>query len=117
MAGSWRVTLTREMSEEARNRPEAVRTADQYQPAPVEKQIVIIFAGTNGFLDDLPVEECRPFEAELYRYLENARPEMLRKIATQKAFDDKGELRNELKAVLTEFKQRFLAERQKVAAD
>src|SRR5204862_3291824 len=34
---------------------------DQYRPVPVEKQIVIIFAGTNGLLDDLPVEDCLPF--------------------------------------------------------
>src|SRR5579884_1760739 len=91
---------------------------DQYQPLPVEKQIVIIFAGTNGFLDDLEVEDCRPFEMELYRYLDNARPDLLRKIAAQKEFDKKDELRNEITSVLTEFKQRFLGERRKkVAAD
>jgi F-type H+-transporting ATPase subunit alpha len=88
---------------------------DQYHPLPVEKQVAIIFAGTNGFLDDLEIEDCREFEAELYRYLENARPEVLRRIATQKEFDKKDELRNELKAALSEFKQKFVAERQKVA--
>src|SRR5271169_6226759 len=46
----------------------------QYRPLPVEKQVVIIFAGTNGLLDDLAVEQCRPFEAELYKFLENSRP-------------------------------------------
>ncbi len=92
---------------------------DQYQPAPVEKQIAIIFAGTNGFLDDLPVEECRPFEVEMYRYFDNAHPDLLKKIAKQKEFDSKDELRNELKSALGEFKKRFLTERQKtkVAAD
>jgi len=80
---------------------------DQFQPLPVEKQIAIIFAGSNGFLDDLPVEDCRPFEAELYRYLENAKPEILQKIATQKEFDKKGELSNELKAAITDCKKRF----------
>ena len=44
----------------------------QYQPLPVEKQILIIFAGTNGYLDDLPVEQCRKFEEELYRFVDNA---------------------------------------------
>ncbi len=44
----------------------------QYQPLPVEKQIVIIFAGTKGYLDDLPVEQCRKFEEELYRFVDNA---------------------------------------------
>ena len=39
----------------------------QYSPVPVEKQVLIIYAGTNGFLDDLPVDQCRAFEAELYQ--------------------------------------------------
>jgi F-type H+-transporting ATPase subunit alpha len=83
---------------------------DQFQPLPVEKQVVIIFAGTNGFLDDLEVEECRPFEAELYRYLENARPEILQRIAAQREFDKKGELAGALKAVITDCKKRFKTE-------
>src|SRR5207244_2869231 len=37
----------------------------QYEPLPVDKQILIIFAGTNGMLDDIPVEQCRAFEEEL----------------------------------------------------
>ena len=45
---------------------------DQYQPLPLEKQIMIIWAGTKGYLDDIPVEICRKFEAELYRFTENA---------------------------------------------
>src|SRR5205807_9890497 len=44
----------------------------QYQPLPIEKQIVIIFAGTQGYLDDLPVDQCRKFEAELYRFMDNS---------------------------------------------
>ena len=44
----------------------------QYQPLPVEKQVAIIFAGTQGYLDDLPVEQCRKFEDELYRFMDNA---------------------------------------------
>ena len=44
----------------------------QYQPLPLEKQIVIIFAGTKGYLDDLPVERCRKFEEDLYRFVDNA---------------------------------------------
>ncbi|MBI3695631.1 MAG: F0F1 ATP synthase subunit alpha [Acidobacteria bacterium] len=90
---------------------------NQYQPLPVEKQIAIIFAGAMGFLDDLEIEQCRDFEAELYRYLDNVRPDLLKKIATQREFDRKDELRNELKAAIADFKQRFLAERQRLAAD
>jgi F-type H+-transporting ATPase subunit alpha len=89
----------------------------QYQPLPVEKQIAIIFAGTNGFLDDLEVEQCRPFESVLYRYLDDVRPDLLKKIAAQKEFDKAGALTAELKAALAECKQRFLAERRSAAAD
>jgi F-type H+/Na+-transporting ATPase subunit alpha len=77
----------------------------QYQPLPVERQILIIYAGVNGMLDDLPVEDCRKFEAELYRFVDNAHPGLLAKIREQKALDDalKGELNN----VLKEAKERF----------
>ena len=47
---------------------------DQFQPLPVEKQVLIIFASGNKFLDDLPVDECRRFEAELYPFVETNYP-------------------------------------------
>jgi F-type H+/Na+-transporting ATPase subunit alpha len=80
----------------------------QYQPQPVEKQIVIIFAGTQGYLDDLPVEQCRKFEEELYRFVDNAHRGLWEEIRTKKALDD--DLRAKVKAVIEEFKGRFLAE-------
>ena len=83
---------------------------DQYLPLPVEKQIAIIFAGAQGFLDDLEIEQCRPFEAGLYRYLENVKPELLRTIASKKEFDKAGALAGELKEALGDYKKRFLAE-------
>jgi len=86
---------------------------DQFLPLPVARQVAIIFAGTNGLLDDLDVEQCRPFEAALYRHLEDACPEILQKLAAQKEFDKKGELAGELKAAIAECKKRFLAERRK----
>src|SRR5246127_5585432 len=52
----------------------------QYHPLPLEKQILIIYAGTKGFLDDLPVEQCRKFEAELYKFAENSSRAMLAEI-------------------------------------
>jgi F-type H+-transporting ATPase subunit alpha len=88
----------------------------QYRPLPVQKQVAIIFAGTRGFLDDLDLELCREFEEELFRYLDNVRPELLKRISTQREFDKKGELENELKAALADFKQRFQAERKQSAA-
>ena len=82
---------------------------DQYKPLPVEKQIVIIFAGTKGYLDDLPVEQCRPFERELYDFLDRQEGGILAKIAEQKKLDDA--LSGEIHSVLEEFKQRFLSQR------
>ncbi len=83
----------------------------QYQPLPVEKQILIIFAGGNAYLDDLAVEECRPFEAGLYRYVENSHPGLLAEIREKKNLDDA--LRGKLHAALKDFKERFIAERGK----
>src|ERR1700746_3688384 len=76
----------------------------QYQPVPVEKQVAIIFAGTNGLLDDLAVEDCRAFETELYRFLENSRPGILSGIREKKIIDDA--LRADLTAAINEVKGR-----------
>ncbi len=86
----------------------------QYEPLPVEKQILIIFAATNAYLDDLPVEACRPFETGLYRFADNAHPNLLQRIRDEKKIDDS--LRAELHAVLKEFKERFTSERAQAAA-
>ncbi len=80
----------------------------QYQPLPLEKQIAIIFAGTQGFIDDLPVEQCRKFEEELYRFIENAHPAIFTEIRDKKALDDA--LKGKLTAAIKEFKARFVAE-------
>ena len=77
----------------------------QYKPLPVEKQVAIIFAGTNGLLDDLAVEECRPFETELYRFLENSRPAILNDIREKKTIDDA--LKADLTAAINEVKARI----------
>src|SRR6202142_1476909 len=80
----------------------------QYQPLPLEKQILIIFAGTKGYLDDIPVEQCRKFEAELYRFVDNAHRSLWEEIRTKKALDD--DLRARVVKVIEEFKARFVAE-------
>ncbi len=80
----------------------------QYQPLAVEKQVLIIFAGTNGFLDDLPVESCGKFEQELYRFVENSQGAILKDIREKKILDD--DLRTRMHAALKEFKERFVAE-------
>ena len=81
---------------------------DQYSPLPVTKQILAIFAGTNGFLDDLPADRCRAFEASLYQFLDSAKPQLEQKIWEKKELND--ELRAEMKSVIAEAKTRFLAE-------
>ena len=80
----------------------------QYQPLPLEKQILIIFAGTQGYLDDVPVESCRKFEEDLYRFADNAHRPVLQDIAARKVLDD--DLRGRVTSLIEEFKARFMAE-------
>ena len=82
---------------------------DQYTPLPVEKQVSIIFAGTNGLLDDLEAADCRPFEQYLYRFLDASHPALLQKIRERKAIDD--EIKGGLQKAITEAKERFKNER------
>jgi F-type H+-transporting ATPase subunit alpha len=86
----------------------------QYRPLPLEKQIVIIFAGTQGHLDDLPVEQCGAFEEGLYAFVDSARQDVWEEIRAKKALDDA--LRANLAAVIQEFKARFVAEHTAVTA-
>ncbi len=76
---------------------------DQYEPLAVEKQVAIIYAGTTGLLDDLPVEKIKEFEAEFYNYLYSNGPEIIEKIRSTGQLD--GATENQLKQILTEFKQ------------
>ena len=85
----------------------------QYAPLSFSKQILIIYAGTNGFLDDLPVEDVREFEKQLHQYAETMGPAVLKAIMEKKTLDDA--LKAEVHKLVTEAKQRFLAERQAAA--
>ena len=87
---------------------------DQYQPLPFSKQILIIFAGTNGFLDDMPVEQIRDFEAELYKYVDSMNPKLLQAILEKKTIDDA--LKADMTRTLKEFKQNFVSARQTAGA-
>ncbi len=82
---------------------------NQYQPLPVEKQILIIFAATNGFLDDLPVESLRQFEQELYDFMDSRGTAMLARITETKTLDD--ELRQQITEAIGEFKKGFVEQR------
>ncbi|MGA7222640.1 MAG: F0F1 ATP synthase subunit alpha [Candidatus Acidiferrales bacterium] len=78
---------------------------DQYQPLPVEKQVLIIFAASNKYLDDLPVDQCRRFEKELYPFLETNYNGLLKSLREKKAFDDA--IKAEAKKALDEFSEQF----------
>src|SRR5262249_41407599 len=86
----------------------------QISPLPVSKQILSNFAGTNRFLDDLPVDQVRAFEAELYKYVDSANPGLLRSIMEKKVLDDA--LKAEMTTVIKQAKETFVADRQAVAA-
>jgi F-type H+/Na+-transporting ATPase subunit alpha len=80
----------------------------QYHPLPLEKQIMIIYAGTKGYLDDLPVELCSKFEEELYRFVETAHGNVLDEIRAKKALDK--DLEAKIRSVIEELKARFVTE-------
>jgi len=80
----------------------------QFSPLPVEKQILTLYSGTGGYVDDLSLGQIRKFEEELYRFLDNAHQPLLAEIREKKSLDDT--LRGKIDAVLKEFKQRFLAD-------
>jgi F-type H+-transporting ATPase subunit alpha len=73
----------------------------QYQPLAVEKQVAILFAATNGYLDNVPVEKLLQYEEGLYRFLQSHRPEVLTAIAEKKVLDD--DTKAALKGALEEF--------------
>jgi F-type H+-transporting ATPase subunit alpha len=75
---------------------------------------MIIFAGTNGYLDDLEVEQVRAFSEDLNKYVESMNPKLLDTIMQKKTIDDS--IKAEIEKTLKEFKQRFVAERQTAVA-
>ncbi len=77
----------------------------QYQPVPVDQQVAIIYAVTNGHLDDVDVAHVRKWEAEFLAYLETQRPKVLEGIRTKKTLDDENTAA--LKAAIAEFKATF----------
>ncbi|MEO8724917.1 MAG: F0F1 ATP synthase subunit alpha [Acidobacteriaceae bacterium] len=87
----------------------------QFQPLPFSKQIAIIYAGTNGFLDDLDVGDIRAFETELYRYVDASNPELFKSIAEKKALDDT--IKSDLNTTLKQFKEQFIAARKDKKAE
>ncbi len=87
---------------------------DQFHPLPFSKQILIIYAGTNGYLDDVAVEACRDFEQQLYTYVDTMNPGLLKTIEDKKVLDDS--VKTEMNKTLKEFKERFVADRKAAVA-
>jgi len=79
----------------------------QYRPLPVAKQVAIIFAATNGYLDSVAVDKVHAYETELYRFLETQRPDVLTSIAEKKVLDDT--IKPALQSALEEFGKQFAA--------
>jgi F-type H+-transporting ATPase subunit alpha len=86
----------------------------QYVPLPVEKQILIIFAGTQGYLDDLPLSALARFEEELYTFIEQKHPSIFSDTAEKKALDD--DLKARTKKAIEDFKKRFILDQGKASA-
>src|SRR6187399_2063120 len=79
----------------------------QYNPLPVEKQVLLIYAGTNGYLDPVPVSDVGAYETELYRTFELRHAGMLKVLAEKKQIDD--EVKAGIKGALEEFGKQFAA--------
>jgi F-type H+/Na+-transporting ATPase subunit alpha len=77
----------------------------QYEPLPVEKQILIIYAGTNGFVDELPLTALKKYEQELYSFVESRHPDIFADILKKRELD--GDLRAKMNKALEEFKAVF----------
>jgi F-type H+/Na+-transporting ATPase subunit alpha len=79
----------------------------QYQPLSVEKQILIIYAGTNGFVDELPLAALKKYEQDLNSFMESKHPDIFADILKKRELD--GDLRGKLNKALEEFKGQFQA--------
>ncbi|HEX9860700.1 MAG TPA: F0F1 ATP synthase subunit alpha, partial [Nitrospirota bacterium] len=80
---------------------------NQYSALGVGKQIIIIFAGSRGHIDDIPLVALRRFESELLKYLELQHPEIEKEIEEKKAISD--DLNTRIGAAIDEFKKTFVA--------
>lgn len=85
----------------------------QFAPLTAAQQVAILYAGTQGLLDDVEVKDLRAFEDGYYPFLDSVHPDILADIARKKALDD--DLRKRLTDAITEYKQDFLAGRKDAA--
>ena len=86
----------------------------QYQPLAVEKQILIIYAGTNGFLDPIALDQVGAYETELFQFVDGREAGLFTDLAAQGKIDD--DLKARVEALLKEFTEQFIAARKTAAA-
>jgi len=79
----------------------------QYEPVSLENQVLVLFAGTNGFADEVPLENMRAWETDLLRYMETSHPEIGKSIADEKRISDETEAK--LRQALETFKNTWQA--------
>ncbi len=80
----------------------------QYVPLPVEKQVLAVFAATNGYVDEYPTDAILKYEEELEHFMDNRHPETMKDLRERKEIDD--DLEGRLKAALDEFKNEFVTD-------
>ncbi len=95
---------TRKQIERGRRTVEVLKQG-QYAPMPVESQVAILYAVTNGYLDDVPVDSVKKWEDGFHRYLDTARKDVLLAIAEKKELS--AEIENKLKEAIEEFKKAY----------
>jgi F-type H+-transporting ATPase subunit alpha len=83
----------------------------QYEPMPMEEQVVIIYAGTNGFVDDYPVEVLYRYERELMSFIKGRKASLLAELKTNGKLE--GDVEKQLRDALTEFAKQFSVEEKK----
>lgn len=79
----------------------------QYEPRPVENQVVMIYAGTNGFVDHLPESALQKYETELFRFIETNQPDLLSDLRTQRELTD--DIKSRVESALKDFNETFTA--------
>ncbi|HYA11829.1 MAG TPA: F0F1 ATP synthase subunit alpha, partial [Thermodesulfovibrionales bacterium] len=77
----------------------------QYVPMPIDDQIILIYAGTQGFLDDLPIEALKPFEEGFLRYIRAEKQDLKKELREKMALDDN--LKAKMTEAVTTFKKTF----------
>ncbi len=76
---------------------------EQYKPMPVADQVLSLYAGVNGFLDDVPIKKVREFETGLLEYIKDKHPKIREEVVSKKKIDD--EFGGQLKKIIGEFKK------------